>query len=157
MNNTAEIAKQLKNRGYILVGSRAFFTGMKNFQPHDYDFLKIVNKGKGFDYHSHSHVNGICRIEIVEMPFKKFYDYAIEKSNYTMALAMVGFLVPEVARKFDFDFIRDHKYIEPFLNKLGKKHQYYKYIYNAYLENGEMRMTDEQREIAYKSYTISRR
>lgn len=44
----------------ILVGSRAFFNGMKGFQSKDRDYLVLVEQSQGFNWRREQSVRGIC-------------------------------------------------------------------------------------------------
>ena len=48
--------------------------------------------------------------------------------------------------------IDDLKRLKPIIAKLDDKHKYEEVIYNAYLENNDFVLTDEQRQEAYRVY-----
>jgi hypothetical protein len=61
------------------------------------------------------------------------------------------FLVPEFAAYLGVT-IDDLKRLSGIIEKIDEKHLYEKVIYDAYLENGEFKLTEEQRVAAYKEY-----
>ena len=70
---TIKLVNELKEKNYTLVGSRYFFTGIEGFTPHDYDFVKIVDKVKKTKKKSlHKHVDGVCIINVQKMDPKEF-------------------------------------------------------------------------------------
>lgn len=156
-----ELVAQLISEGYRIVGSQYFFKGMPDFNPHDYDFHKIVseeyasNHDPAFHYHYHSHHDGCCVNMTVERPVDEMLNWIIGHD------IMVGsiFLIPEVAEQVGFDFAKDHEKLIPVIEYLDSKQKwgYYKIIYEAYVENGSMTLTDEQRQRAYESYLESRK
>ena len=48
--------------------------------------------------------------------------------------------------------INDLADLAPLCERLDYRHEYLKIIYNAYLANGNMTMTDEQRREAFEEY-----
>ena len=61
------------------------------------------------------------------------------------------FLIPELNEEFGIE-LEDLKIVESLIAKLDDKHLYFKKIYEYYLENGNMTLTNEQRNAAYEIY-----
>lgn len=61
------------------------------------------------------------------------------------------FLIPEFNEKFGIT-IEDLKGLSSLLDRLDDKHLYEKIIYDAYIENNDFSLTDEQRQNAYNEY-----
>jgi hypothetical protein len=72
-----------------------------------------------------------------------------------LPMAIGKFLVPEFNKEIGFTI--DHlKQLFPLVSKLDNKHLYEKVIYNAYIENGDFILNDEQLNAAYKTYMLAR-
>lgn len=146
---TIKLVNELKEKNYTLVGSRYFFTGIEGFTPHDYDFVKIVDKIKvpGKKY-LHTHVDGVCINNIQKMEPKEYIKYAKINSPFLVC----AILIPSICEEIGFNFFRDHKEIVPLLKRLSNRYSYYVVIYNSYLKNGKMKLTNKQRQEAYLQY-----
>lgn len=146
---TIKLVNELKEKNYTLVGSRYFFTGIEGFTPHDYDFVKIVDRIKvpGKKY-LHAHIDGVCVNNIQKMKPEELIEYA--KINTPFLVCAI--LTPSICEEIGFNFFRDHKEIIPLLKRLPNKYSYYTVIYNSYLKNGKMKLTNEQRQQAYLQY-----
>lgn len=146
---TTQYVNQLMKDGYILVGSRAFFSGIPGFNPHDYDFVKFVNPNKEFKFLKHEHINGVCVNQIVKMPIEQLMNYV---DNMKSPFITGFYLVPEAAESYGIDWNRDRHLFENH-NKLFKgKHEYIRAIYDMYVQNGKMELTKEQLNYAYRLY-----
>lgn len=146
---TIKLVNELKEKNYTLVGSRYFFTGVEGFTPHDYDFIKIVDKIKIPDKrYIHTHINGVCVSNIERMNAEELIKYS--RTNNPM-LANT-FLIPELCEMLGFNFFNYSEIILSLLKKQPKRYSYYIVIYNSYLKNGKMKLTNEQRQQAYLQY-----
>jgi hypothetical protein len=65
------------------------------------------------------------------------------------------FLIPEFCQEIGFT-INDLPRMQPLIDSLDEKHLYEKIIYEAYLQNGDFYLTQEQRDAAYISYKETR-
>lgn len=140
----------------ILVGSRYFFEYYPDFYSKDCDYVRVVNIDEvDFKYNREIHLSGGHDIfEIVKRPPKDIIDRIIEKG----APMQVGkFLIPEFCERIEFDFNKDYELLRPLIEKLDDMHTYEKIIYEAYIENGKMELTDEQRVAAYNEYKSKRK
>lgn len=146
---TIKLVNELKEKNYMLVGSRYFFTGIEGFTPHDYDFLKIVDKIKiiGKRY-MHTHIDGVCVNNVENMSAEEIIKYA-RSNNPFLGCTL---LIPEFCDEIGCNFFNHHEDILPLIKKLPKKYSYYIVIYNSYLKNGKMKLTNEQRQQAYLQY-----
>ena len=123
----------------IVVGSRAFFSGMEGFRSKDKDFIILESNPIGYKWRREQSLRGICTF------FYKL-EPAIDMIRRTISngdpLLVGKFLVPE------------------FANAIGAtsddKHAYYKVIFNAYISNNAFNLTDEQRDAAFKLYQEAR-
>lgn len=137
----------------ILVGSRAYFSGMDGFRPHDTDYLVLEQHPKGYEWRREQSLRGVCTFFYkVEEP-ARMVQRAVDSKD---ALQLCKFLVPEVASvlKMTIDDIRP---LEVLLPLLDEKHRYYEVIFRSYLENSSFFLTDKQRQEAYASYTETRK
>lgn len=134
----------------MVVGSEYFFTGMPGFEPHDHDRVWLVDtdeftvrtiRGMGDDYF---------------LLKRKTKDELIADALDSGLPLVVGkFLVPEFCKAIGFSF-DDLLRLAPLIDALDERHSYEKIIYNAYKSNGEMSLTEEQREAAYQEYLRTR-
>jgi hypothetical protein len=152
--NNNELVTQLISEGYQLVGSRYYFTGMPGFEPHDYDFLKVIDKSDVFKHYAHTHYNGCCVDQIVKCPVEELLNWiSVHNPMYCASL-----MIPEVAEKLGIDFNKHRELLKPLVNQLvGTKWEYHKIIYDSYVENGATYLTDKQRQIAFNSYRETRK
>lgn len=65
------------------------------------------------------------------------------------------FLVPELCLHIGA-VLDDLKPLKPLFEKIDKKHDYQKYIYDCYMNNKSLCLTEPQRKNAYKMYLSSR-
>ena len=135
----------------ILMGSNYFFSQYKDFKPIDIDKIDIVDtsdfkekriiRGQGKDY-----------IFLKRKPKEQLIQDAL---NSNLAMVVGKFLIPEFNKQIGFT-IEDLPKVQPLIDRLDDKHLYEKIIYDAYLENKEFILTQEQRDAAYTSYKESR-
>lgn len=137
----------------ILVGSRAFFNGMKGFKSKDRDYLILVGQPQGFEWRREQSVRGICTFEYKLDTPTKMVAKTLEKGD---PLLIGKFLVPEVAKAIGA-IVDDILPLESLLPKLDDKHQYEAVIFNAIKTNGSFTLTDEQRQEAFKAYMSARK
>lgn len=136
----------------ILMGSRYFFSGYKDFESKDIDEIEIIETDK-FNYMRQLTGQGRCLFQLKQQQSKdKYIDDALQ-SNLGMTIGK--FLIPEFCQLINFT-IEDLPRLEPLIYRMDEKHQYEKIIFNSYLTNGSFTLTDEQRKRAYKSYKESR-
>ena len=139
----------------FIAGSFYFFKDMPDFELHDLDYV-IITDEMFQDYH---------HIYWIEGGIGKDYFYWKKNTpewhvknllaENAFALDIARVLIPGVSK--ELGFTTEHlKQVKPILNKLegqfGNKYDYYKIIYEAYIENGDFILTDEQRLKAYTEY-----
>ena len=137
----------------ILVGSRAFFSGMKGFQSKDRDYLILVEQPQGFNWRREQSVRGICTFQYKLGTPAEMVSKTLEVGD---PLLIGKFLVPEVADVLGAT-IDDILPLETLLPKLDDKHQYEAVIFNAIKTNGSFTLTEEQRKEAFKVYKSARK
>ena len=138
----------------IITGSRAFFEGMDGFKPHDFDYIVLRQPEEvSFKYkYAHKDSEGNCIFEVVVRDKQDMMDYAV-KHGLPMSLCM--FLVPEFCEAVGIT-LSDLPTLSSMRDRLNKRHRYLGIIYNAYLTNGSMTLTEEQRMAAYDEYKKAR-
>ena len=138
----------------IVIGSRAFFEGMPDFQSKDKDILVLTDKPNGFTHYRQLSMSGRCTIEWARKPKDEFLAYAMrEKAD---GLEFGKFLVPEFAEELGLMIADLAMLYSHFRERINDKHKYQYSIYNAYIANNAFVLSDEQRAIAYDAYKAER-
>lgn len=135
----------------FLIGSRAIFSGYKDFDDitTDYDYLIIEDAPEGYDIESDDKGDGVNHyIRWRNMAKEDLLDY--HRGCYKGTFIQ-KFLVPEYAEYLNLT-IDELKSIGHLVNFLDKYHTYEKIVYESYVENNGFFMTDEQKERAYQEY-----
>jgi len=139
----------------IDAGSRAFFSGIEEFTPHDFDTVCIIENEKVkflFKRYYYNKKMPGCEFHIVKMDKDRLIRWELKHSQ---PMSLGHYLMPEFCKVFDIT-VDDLPKLKPLRDRLDKKHQYEGIIYDYYLENGEMTLTNEQRLEAYDEYKKER-
>lgn len=136
----------------ILVGSRAFFGGYKDFRSKDYDYLELVKNPIGFMWRREQSIRGVCTFVYKLEPVADMVQRTLDRGD---ALLIGKFLVPEVADAIGAS-VSDVLPLASLIPALDEKHKYLEVIFNAIKQNGSFTLTDKQRMDAYKVYNESR-
>lgn len=134
----------------IIVGSSAFFGGMKDFQSKDVDKLCVLNAFPFSDKTNVFHTQNDKDDYILYRNMGK-EGYIKDALDSGEPLRLGKFLVPEFVEYVGLK-INDLKRLSPLVSKLDYAHEYERVIFQAYLENGRFELTSEQRELAYAKY-----
>lgn len=137
-----------------LCGSNYFFKNIENFKAKDTDRIEIVDKGNNFKYMQQTTDSSNCIFKVIKRPKEELISFHLESNNIP-PMAIGKFLIPEFNKEFNIT-IEDLKELKPLVDKLDDRHKYEEIIYNAYIENNDFVLTDEQLQKAYKSYCESR-
>jgi hypothetical protein len=138
----------------IQVGSRAFFSGIEGFHPHDSDYVEIVEpKDVDFYYKNVFKEGKDCIFQVVRRPKEKRLEWAVK---YERPMSLCMFLVPEFCQVFGIT-IADLETLRPLRDRMDRRHTYLTVIYDAYIENGSMTLTDQQRQAAFEEYKKERK
>ena len=132
----------------MLVGSNAFFKDIEGFTSKDIDILEFVDNPTDFKNVRQFKFPHKCVFQWRKMSIDELIDITLFR-NFPMEIGK--FLVPEFIKEFKLS-IDDLKRLEPIIAKLDDKHKYEEVIYNAYIENNDFVLTDEQRQEAYRVY-----
>lgn len=136
----------------ILVGSRAFFSGMDGFRSKDHDYLELVENPTAFKWRREQSLRGVCTFQFKKEPPADMVRRTLDCGD---ALLVGKFLVPEVAQAIGATVV-DILPLETLLPKLDEKHEYVAVIFAAVKQNGSFELTDEQRAAAYEAYRKAR-
>lgn len=143
----------------FMTGSFFFFRNMPGYKLHDVDYI-VISDDMFEDFH---------RIFMIENGMGNDYYYLKKNtpewyvqnllSENAFALKVASALIPAVAKELGIT-IKMLKKLKPVANKLKHefdgKYAYYSIILEAYLENDDFVLTNEQRAKAYESYRSSR-
>ena len=137
----------------ITTGSRAFFSGMEGFQPKDKDIVVMVEpQDVQFQWMRQTSNGSTDIFEIVRRPKAELIAHAVEKAK---PMAIARFLTPAFAEEIGLQ-VDDLAALKPMRDALDKKHEYLGIIYDAYVKNGSLTLTDEQRQSAFENYKAIR-
>ena len=139
----------------IITGSEFFFSGIEGFTPQDHDRIQIMEaddvnflfKRRMFD-----HKDGTDTFYIVRQPKEEYIRWAVKFASGT-TLGM--FLTPAFCEVFGIT-VADLVKLKPLRDRLDRRHHYQAIIYDAYIENGSMALTDQQRQAAFEEYKKER-
>ena len=132
----------------MLVGSNVFFKDIEGFTSKDIDILEFVDNPTDFKNVRQFKFPHKCVFQWRKMPVNELIDITLFR-DFPMEIGK--FIVPEFIKEFKLS-IDDLKRLKPIISKLDDKHKYEEVIYNAYLENNDFVLTDEQRQEAYRVY-----
>ena len=132
----------------ILVGSRAFFSGLEGFKSDNRNFVKLVTNSAPLRIESKLSIHGNIFYRLLREPAAVMVQKALESGN---GLLLGNFLVPAFAKEIGLT-IDDLKKLQPLASKLNDKHKYQAGILSHYIANGSFSLTDEQRAEAYNAY-----
>lgn len=132
----------------MLIGSTYFFKDIEGFKSKDLDTLEIIENPKEFKYSYQLTGRGRCIFKWKKMSPKEFIRVSLSR-NCPMELGK--FLVPEFCKEIGFT-INDLKQLQILRDALDDKHKYEAVIFDAYIENNDFYLTEEQLQKAYNEY-----
>ena len=140
----------------IIVGSAAFFDGISTFEPKTIDKLSFVDSTR----------NGWWRYVVTKNGVKHYKwqrhtltEYVNKLAHCTDCKRVTTLLVPAFVSEVKGS-LSDSQYIaaiESAINRLCERHAWGKTVYQAYVANGSLTLTEEQRATAYALYEAARR
>ncbi len=138
----------------FLIGSKAIFSGYKNFDDitTDTDILIIDDKPTDYDIETQYHDpddDTIHYIRWKNMSKDELLFHHVH--NVYMGTFIQKFLVPEYAEYLNLT-IDELKSMERLLEFMDSKHEYEKVVFHAYVENNGFFLTPEQKEEAFQVY-----
>ena len=132
----------------MLVGSKAFFENIKGFNSKDIDILELVDNPTDFKYLRQFRFKDKCVFQWRNMPVDEFIDAELLMN---VPMSVCKFLCPEFI-KLKGVTIEHLKRLQPLVDKMDEKHMYLKTIYDFYITNNELQLTDKQLKEAYNIY-----
>lgn len=136
-----------------ITGSRAFFSDMEGFKPKDKDTIVIVDKKKvPFKWIRQTCAPGSDVFELVNHTKKEWIDRWLTLNN---TASICTFLVPSIAEAFKVT-IDDLQQLKPLRDRLDSKHEYLGTIYDAYIANNALTLSEEQLAHAFEVYKNAR-
>ena len=132
----------------MIIGSTYFFKDIEGFISKDLDTLELVENPKEFKYSYQLTGRGRCIFKWKKMTPKEFIQASLSR-NCPMELGK--FLVPEFCKEIGFT-INDLKQLQILRDTLDNKHKYEAIIFDAYIENNDFYLTEEQLSSAYEEY-----
>lgn len=139
------------NKKY-LVGSKYFFNLYDDYIPKDTDYIVLAESSDDFFKYNFQLKTLIKTTDDVFYYKKQTADEFVKSTlEQNDPLQLGKFLSKEFVS--DIGFTIEHlKQLKPLLKKLDDKHKYQIIIYNAYIDNNDFILTDEQRLKAYTEY-----
>lgn len=138
----------IKTLHIFIIGSRAFFSEMSDYQSKDVDKLAIIDSPAFGTNIMNIRKDGNDTFFMYNYGKDKLIDICLEKN---IPMAAGKFLVPEFAKYINLT-IDDLKKLIPLFNKIDLKHSYEKIILNSYIANNDFILTDEQLNESYEIY-----
>lgn len=136
----------------FLMGSQYFFSCYDDFTSKDIDEIQIIETNE-FSHVRQITGQGKCLFQLKKYSSKEEYINWDLQSGLGMTVGK--YLIPEFCNEIGFT-INDLLKVQSLVNKLDDKHIYEAIIFDSYIENGSFKLTNEQRQRAYKSYKESR-
>ena len=141
----------------IAIGSQVFFSGYKDYNSHDTDFVIFQDEqqfGNKFTAVRQMNPEEVDYFYYQNMPKEDFIEYELTHAK-GLPMAAGKMIVPELAEYIGLT-IEDLKRFESAFDRMDAKHKYEKVIYDAYVENGEFKLTRKQKNAAFKAYQEAR-
>lgn len=132
----------------FLVGSTYFFKNIKDFKSKDIDRVILIDNPVGFKFVRQTSGCGSCLFEWKRMSAEQFLKHTLKTQ---LPMSVGKFLVKEFCDEIGFTF-EQLKQLAPIFEKLDERHQYEKIIFDAYMKNGEYKLTEYQLNKAYGNY-----
>lgn len=132
----------------MIVGSTVFFKDIDGFVSKDTDVLELVDNPTSFKHVRQIKFPNKCVFQWKRMNPQEFIDATL-KHNVPMAIGK--FLIPEFVKEIGFT-IEHLKQLQPLVDKLDDKHKYEKVIYDAYIQNNDFYLTNDQLLNSYNEY-----
>jgi hypothetical protein len=142
-----KIVKQIETKTF-LVGSTYFFNVYDDFNSKDLDILELIHNPKEFSHKIQITGQGKCIFKWRRMSADAYIRIT---NRSTLPMEVGKFLVKELCEEINFT-IEHLKKLKDIFDKLDDKHKYEKVIFDAYIENNDFYLTDEQRLKAYEEY-----
>lgn len=137
----------------FVTGSKTFFTCYDDFRPKDTDTVVLTDDWLGNNIHTQLSAGPSCIFTWKPLTPEKFIEVTL-KTKAPMSICK--FLNPEFSKEIGFT-IEHLKQLQSVRDRLDEKHLYLGVIFDAYINNNDFRLTDEQRLQAYEVYKKARK
>lgn len=145
----------MKEKIKFKMGSSYFFSSFEDYIVKDTDILCIM------DGYSDAIKSNVLNMKLNGEDV--FFYRDLDKSGFIkdtieskVPMRVGKFLIPEFCKYIGFT-IDDYELLKDVFDSLDEKHSYENLIRDAYIENGDFILTDEQRKRAYEEYKEKRK
>lgn len=137
----------------FVIGSRLFFSGIEDFETNFGDaaiFFDSKEDKENERIDMMPHMNYYVYIKYDKSEFiEKLYNKIKQDNSKAVGIGII--LSKDICEYLGIG-IEDIKKFKKLLNFLDNKHKYLQIIFNAYLDNKNMELSDEQLNQAYNMY-----
>ena len=134
----------------IRVGSTVFFKDYQDFKPHDTDYVLFEDNPKLFKTFAFIKERNVDIFAYKNMSKDEFVEFELKHCEKD-GLPLAKLIVPELCEYMHLT-INDLKKFKFATETIREKYHYVVMIYNFYLENNGIYLTQEQRDKAYEEY-----
>ena len=134
----------------IRVGSTVFFKDYPDFKPHDTDYVLFEDNPKLYDKFAYIKERNVDVFAYKNMSKEEFIEFELKHCEKD-GLPIAKLIVPEICKYMHLT-IEDLKKFEFATKLIREKYNYVVMIYNFYIENNGIYLTQEQRNKAYEEY-----
>ena len=133
----------------FIMGSNYFFKKYEDFETKDIDYIVLVDKPLMFKTELNIRGKNKDVYYYKRLPLDEFIELTLKQDP----MCAGKFLIPEFCKELGFAIDHLKRLSDKFKN-IDKKHSYEKIIYDAYIENNDFSLTENQRLKAYNVYKI---
>jgi len=137
----------------FITGGHYFFCNMEGYITHDIDEINILDNFPKVNAKVLCIKNKEKDIFFIANLSKEDAIKNLMTSDQPMRIGK--FLTREYSQHIGLT-LNDLKEMSSIFDVIDKRHKYYKIIYDAYFENGDFVLTDEQRKKAFEEYKAER-
>lgn len=129
----------------ILVGSTYFFQSINEFESKDIDYVILENAPKYYNFYKQIKMG---KEDLFYWNRENIFNY--DYNNNPMAVGK--FLVPEILNSLNIEFGAVLDLLHKYLPQVKERHNYQLQIFNFYIQNKAMKLTESQLEETYNVY-----
>lgn len=139
--------------GPIITGSKAFFCDIPGFVPKDDAYIYIVEPNEvEYKWKNVIRRGNSCYFYIVRHSVEELINHAI---MFEQSMSLCHFIQSVIADELGVT-ITHLPSLAPLRERLDEEHEYLGVIFDFYLENEEMTLSNEQLTQAYEAYKNAR-
>lgn len=132
----------------FLTGSQSFFSKFDDFKSKDKDIIILVDNPMDFTQVKQISNGSICKFYIARHTPEDYISWYLQTKT---PMSVIKFLNKDFCDEIKFT-IDNLKELAPTFERLDDKHKYAKVIFDAYIENNDFILNDEQLNNAYEVY-----